>query len=90
MQLQFGPRPKKTCLRVFVINKGADQPVHPHSLISALIARLFERIISKLATIKISLFYLVSVAEETCLSLIFLETQKTGFVALRPILFENL
>ena len=42
------------------------------SAISALIVSLLESIISKLATIKISLVYLVSVADETC------------FVASRP------
>ena len=72
---------------MFAINKGADQPVHPHSLISALIACLLESILSKLAPIKISLFCLVSVAEESCLSLVLLETPKTGFVESRPISF---
>ena len=59
----YGSRRKKTCLRGFAINKAADQSVHPHSLIRAWIVRLLERIKSKLATIKISLFYLVSAAE---------------------------
>ena len=36
---------------------------------------------------QISLFYLVSVAEETCVSLVLSETLKTGFVASRPISF---
>ena len=40
---------------------------------------------SKLAKSKISIFYLVSVAEETGLSLAFSETQKIGFVASRPV-----
>ena len=41
-----------------VNNKGADQPAHPHSLISAFVFRSFESIISRL-----------SVAMETSLSL---------------------
>ena len=67
-----------------MINKGADQQMH--SLISAFVIRLLESIISKLATSKISIFKLVSVAEETGLSLALSETSKTGFVASRPIL----
>ena len=44
-----------------------------------------ESIIIQLATCEISNFKLVSVTEETGLSLALLETQKTGFVATRPI-----
>ena len=40
----------------FANNKGADQPAHTHSLISALIICSFESIISRLATSKISSF----------------------------------
>ena len=54
--LLYGPRREKTCLRGFVNNKGADQPAHPHSLISAFVNRFFEGIISKLATNEISIF----------------------------------
>ena len=35
-------------------NKGADQPVHPQSLISAFIFRCLDRIILKIAKSKIS------------------------------------
>ena len=42
--------------RGFVNNKGADQPAHPRSLISAFVIRLLESFISKLATREISLF----------------------------------
>ena len=45
-----GPRREKTCLRGFTNNKGADQPAHPRSLISAFVIRFLESIISKLAT----------------------------------------
>ena len=44
--------------------------------------------ISKLATSKMSVFYLFSVAEGTGLSPALLETPKTGFLATRPILFH--
>ena len=37
----------------FANNKGAEQPAHPHSLISTFSIRLLESIISKLATSKV-------------------------------------
>ena len=40
----------------FAKNKGADQPAHPRSLISAFVIRLLESIISKLATRELSIF----------------------------------
>ena len=49
----------------FANNKGADQPAHPRSLISAFVICFIVSIISKLASSKISIFELVSVAEET-------------------------
>ena len=36
---KYGPRRKKTCLRGFANNTGADQPAHPRSLISAFVIR---------------------------------------------------
>ena len=52
----------------FANNKGADQPVHQHSLVSTLIC-IFESILSRLAKSAISIFYLVSVAEHAGLNL---------------------
>ena len=43
-------------VRGFANNQGADQPVHPHSLISTFVIRVLESIISKLATGEISIF----------------------------------
>ena len=57
---------------------------------SAYAIRLLESIISKLATSKFSIFYLVSVAEETGLRLALLETLKTTFVATKPNLYSLL
>ena len=54
-------------------------------LISAFVIRFLESIISKLAICQISIFYLVSVAEETVLSLALLGTPKTGFLALHVL-----
>ena len=54
--ISFGPRREKTCLRRFANNKGADQPAHPRSLISAFAIRFFESTIWKLTTSEISIF----------------------------------
>ena len=56
IELSYGPRREKTFLRGFANNKGADQPAHPRSLISAFVIRLLESIISKHATSEISIF----------------------------------
>ena len=50
------PRREKTCLLGFANSKGADQPAHPRSLISAFVIRLLESSIFKLASSKISIF----------------------------------
>ena len=76
----IGPRCEKTCLRRLENNKGADQPAHPHSLISDFVIRFLEMAIAKLITSEISIFWLVSVAEETGLGLAFSETPETGFL----------
>ena len=68
-------------------NKGADQPVHPHSRLSAFDICFLESIISKLVTDEIIIFWLVSVAEETGLSLALSETLKTSFSASRSKCF---
>ena len=52
----YGHRLEKTCLRGFANNTGADQPAHPHSLISAFVIRVLLSTISKLATNEISFF----------------------------------
>ena len=79
-----GPRRKKTCLRRFANNKGADQPAHLRSLISAFVIRLLESIIYSLATSEISIFKLVSVDGQAGLNFTLSETPKTGFIATRP------
>ena len=37
-------------------NKGTEQPVHPHRLISVFVIHFLENIISRLATSEISIF----------------------------------
>ena len=49
------------------------------------VIRVFKTIIPRLASIAISIFWLVFVAEEAGLNLILSENQKTGFLAARPI-----
>ena len=36
------PRHEKTCFMLYVNNKDADQPAHPHSLISAFVVRCLD------------------------------------------------
>ena len=50
-------------------NKGADQPAHPHSLISAFVVRCLDSIIPLVSIFEISSLYLASVAEQAFLSL---------------------
>ena len=52
----YGPRREKIYLQRFAINTGADQPAHPHSLISAFVICFLKGIIRNLVTGKISIF----------------------------------
>ena len=60
-------------------------PAHPCSLISTFVIRFLESTVHNLPTSEISIFQLVSVADETGLSLALSETPKTGFLATWPI-----
>ena len=73
----FGPRREKT----FANNTGADQPAHPHSLISPFVIHFWK--VSYLNLL--SIFHLVPVAEQAGLSLALSETPKTSFLTTRPI-----
>ena len=42
----YEPDHEKMCLMLYVNNKGADQPAHPRSLISAFVVRCLDSIIS--------------------------------------------
>ena len=66
-------------------NKGADQPVHPCSLISAFAVHCPNSIIPPVSISEISSLYLASVAEQAGLSLTGSETPKTGFLVTRLI-----
>ena len=63
----------------FAKNKAADQPAHLCKLISTFLIHFLERIISKLATGEISIFLLVSVAEETGSSIAFFGNPEDRF-----------
>ena len=45
-------------------NKGTDQPAHPRSLISALVVRCLDSVMSLVSVTKISNLMLASVAEQ--------------------------
>ena len=66
-------------------NKGADQPAHPHSLISAFVVHCSDRIILLVSISEISSLYLASVAEQAGLSQPWSQTPKTGFLVTRLI-----
>ena len=50
-------------------SKGADQPAHPRSLMSAFVVRCLDSIISLVSKSKIASLYLASVAVQASLSL---------------------
>ena len=60
----------RSCENVsYANNKGADQPVNPHSLISTFIVRCLDSMVCILALSKVSRLELVSVAEQAGLNL---------------------
>ena len=67
----MGLNMRSTLSSGFVNKKGADQPVYMPSLISTFVIHLLERIISTLATSEISMFYVVSEAEQAGLAMTF-------------------
>ena len=67
------------CLMSYANNKGADQPVHPHSLISAFVVRCLDNIISLDSIAKISRLELASMAAQAGLCLAWLETPEDMF-----------
>ena len=60
-------------------NKGADQPAHPRSLISAFVVRCLDNVMSLICVSKSSSLILGSVAEQASLSLIWSETPEDTF-----------
>ena len=64
-------------------NKGADQPAHLCSLISAFVIRCLYSMIPLVSISEISSLYLVSVAAQAGLCLTWSQTPKTGFLVTR-------
>ena len=60
-------------------NKGADQPAHPRSLISAFVVRCLDSVMSLVSVTKLSSLVLASVAEQAGLSLTWSETPEDTF-----------
>ena len=75
---------------VYANNKGADQPVHPHSLISTFVVCCLDSIIPLVSISKIPSLYLASVAVQAGLSLLWSQTPKTGFLVTRLISYVKL
>ena len=63
----------------FANNKGADQPAHPRSLISAFVVRCLDTVMSLVSLTKISSLLLAFVAEQAGLSLTWSETPEDTF-----------
>ena len=68
---------------LYANNKGADQPAHPRSLISAFVFRCLDSIIPLVSKSEISSIYLASVAAHAGLCLTWSQTLKTGFLITR-------
>ena len=64
-------------------NKGADQPAHPHSLISAFIVRCLDSILPLVSISEISSLYLASLAAQASLCPTLSQTPKTGILMTR-------
>ena len=65
-------------------NKGVGKTVNSHSLISTFVIHHLHSRISSLTSYKISIFWLVSEAEEAVLSISGSDNTKTGVLAMRP------
>ena len=75
----YEPGHEKMCLMSYGNNKGADQPAHPRSLISAFVVRCLDSIISLDSIAEISRLKLASVASQAGLCLGWLETPEDIF-----------
>ena len=67
------------CLMAYANNKGADQPAHPRSLISAFVVCCLDSVMSLVSVTKISSLMLASVAAQAGLCLAWSETPEDTF-----------
>ena len=79
MHNSFEPGHEKMCLMSYANNKGADQPAHPRSLISAFVVRCLDSIMSLVGVTKNISLILASVAAQASLSLTWSETPEGTF-----------
>ena len=77
----------KKLFMLYANNKGANQPAHPRSLISAFVVRRLDSIMPLLAVAEISTPQPISSAEQAHLSLTWSQTPKTGFLVTWLILY---
>ena len=70
-------------LMSYANNKGADQPAHPRSLISAFVVRCLDSVMALVSVTKISNLMLASLAEQAGLSLTGRKLPKTRFLMKR-------
>ena len=64
---------------VYANNKGADQPAHPRSLISAFVVCCLDSIISLVSIPEITSLYIASVTAQVGLSLPWSQTSEDRF-----------
>ena len=74
---------------LYANNKGADQPAHTRSLVSAFVIRCLDSIMPLVSVPTISSLYQASVAVQSALSLTWSQTPKTGFLMTRLILLVH-
>ena len=77
------PGHEKTCLMSYANNKGADQPAHTRSLISAFVVHCLDSVMYLASVTKIQSLCIASLAAQAGLSLIWTEIPKTGFLVTR-------
>ena len=75
----FEPGHEKLYLMSYANNKGADQLVHLHSLISAFVVHCLDSVMSLVSVTKNSSLMLGSVGEQASLSLTWSETPEDTF-----------
>ena len=75
----FDPGHEKMCLMSYANSKDADQPAHPHSLISAIVVHCLDSVMSLVSVTKNLSLMLASVAEQASLNLTWSETPEDTF-----------
>ena len=81
--------PWENLFMTYANDKGADQPAHLRSLISAFLIHCLDSILPLVSKSKISSLYRASVAVQAGLCLTWSQTRKTGFLVTRLIYKDN-